>query len=89
MIIEQILENKTNYKKRKYSENPLRSVIKSISWRAVGTVDTVVISWVVTRQINTALSIGIIELATKMVLYFFHERVWNTIKWGKNEGIKY
>ncbi|CAM1343884.1 DUF2061 domain-containing protein [Tenacibaculum amylolyticum] len=83
MIIEQVLENKTNYKEDKHSEKPIRSIVKSISWRAVGTIDTILISWIITGQVNTALSIGAIELITKMILYFFHERVWNNIKWGK------
>lgn len=67
------------------SETALRSVVKSISWRVVGTVDTIVISWVITGEVALALSIGTIELVTKMALYFFHERAWNNIKWGKNE----
>ena len=67
----------------KKSEKPLRSVVKSISWRLVGTMDTIIISWVITGKIALALTIGSIELVTKMVLYFFHERIWNTIKWGK------
>ncbi|CAL2057119.1 DUF2061 domain-containing protein [Tenacibaculum sp. 190524A05c] len=83
MIVEQVLESKTNYKEDKDSEKPIRSIVKSISWRAVGTLDTVLISWIITGKIDTALSIGAIELITKMILYFFHERVWNTIKWGK------
>ncbi|SED06195.1 Uncharacterized membrane protein [Tenacibaculum sp. MAR_2009_124] len=83
MIVEQVLENKTNYDVDKESEKPIRSVVKSISWRAVGTLDTILISWIITGQVKTALSIGGIELVTKMLLYFFHERVWNSIKWGK------
>lgn len=83
MILEQVIESKTNYKEDKNSEKPIRSIVKSISWRAVGTIDTILISWIVTGKIDTALSIGAIELITKMILYFFHERVWNTIKWGK------
>jgi uncharacterized membrane protein len=65
------------------SEKPIRSVIKTISWRIVGTLDTILISWLITGQIALALSIGSIELITKMLLYFFHERIWNKIKWGK------
>lgn len=83
MILEQIIENNKNYKQDKYSENPLRSVVKSVSWRLIGTIDTILISWIITGEIATAFSIGSIELVTKMVLYFFHERVWNKIKWGK------
>ncbi|WP_299617280.1 DUF2061 domain-containing protein [uncultured Tenacibaculum sp.] len=83
MIIEQVIEDKSNFKEDRYSEKPMRSVVKSISWRAVGTIDTIVISWLITGEVNTALSIGGIELVTKMLLYFFHERVWNSIKWGR------
>lgn len=83
MILEQIIENKKNYTLDKVSENPLRSVVKSVSWRVIGTIDTILISWLITGEISTAFSIGSIELGTKMVLYFFHERIWNKIKWGK------
>ena len=65
------------------SEGTLRSIVKSISWRIIGTLDTVVICWFVTGTIEAALSIGSIELVSKMVLYFLHERSWNKIKWGK------
>ncbi|SFW44435.1 DUF2061 domain-containing protein [Cellulophaga fucicola] len=87
MIADQLILNKEtskgSYKSDKQSESPKRSIIKSISWRIVGTIDTVLISWFVTGTLKLAFSIGIIELGTKMVLYFFHERVWNSIKWGK------
>ena len=83
MIVEQAVENRANYKEDKLSEKPIRSIIKSISWRIVGTIDTILISWVITGQVKTAFSIGAIELGTKMLLYFFHERAWNSIKWGK------
>lgn len=65
------------------AEKPMRSIVKSISWRAIGTLDTVVISWFVTGTLALALSIGAVELVSKMALYFFHERAWNLIKWGK------
>ena len=47
------------------------------------TLDTILISWIITGKLELAFSIGSIELITKMILYFFHERAWNTIKWGK------
>ena len=83
MIVEQVLESKTNYKEDKDSEKPIRSIVKSISWRAVGTLDTVLISWIITGTLTVAFSIGLVELGTKMVLYFAHERMWNAIKWGR------
>lgn len=91
MVIDAIYNS---IKKRKASENPTlskeerkaeahyRSVVKSISWRLVGTIDTIFISWMITGEVKTALTIGSIEVVTKMVLYYFHERTWNKIKWG-------
>lgn len=83
MILHQILKHKSDYKSDVNSEKPLRSFFKSISWRIIGTLDTVVISWWVTGTLQMAFTIGSIELITKMILYFFHERLWNIIKWGK------
>ncbi|WP_372752262.1 DUF2061 domain-containing protein [Mariniflexile sp.] len=87
-MIEQVLTNsnqkeKTSYKTDITKEKPLRSVVKSISWRIIGTLDTILISWIITGHLTLAFKIGSIELVTKMVLYFFHERIWNSIKWGK------
>ena len=70
-----------NYYKR--GETKRRSIVKAITWRTLGTIDTIVIAFVLTGEIKTALSIGGIEIFTKMILYFFHERIWNMIKWGK------
>lgn len=70
-----------NYYKR--GETKRRSIIKAFTWRTLGTLDTILISYVLTGEIKTAVSIGGIEIFTKMFLYFFHERIWNMIKWGK------
>ncbi|NJB36132.1 MULTISPECIES: DUF2061 domain-containing protein [Flavobacteriaceae] len=87
MIADQLVvdskKEKSTYAKDKNAESPKRSIAKSISWRIVGTIDTVIISWIVTGTLTLAFSIGLIELVTKMVLYFFHERIWNSISWGK------
>ena len=60
-----------------------RSVAKSVTWRIIGTLDTVLIAWIVTGQMILAVSIGSIEMITKMMLYFLHERVWENISWGQ------
>lgn len=88
MIADQFLLNKTNKRSSPYSadrksDHPKRSIAKSLSWRIVGTLDTILISWVITGTLALAFSIGVVELITKMLLYFFHERFWNTISWGK------
>jgi len=66
-------------------EKTSRSILKTISWRAIGTVDTILISYFVIGDLKWALSIGGIELFTKMGLYFLHERTWNKIKFGKEQ----
>lgn len=83
MILAQASQNKTSYDTDKVSEKPIRSIVKALSWRTIGTLDTILISWIVTGALSLAFSIGAIELVTKMVLYFLHERLWNIISWGK------
>jgi len=72
-------------------EKKRRSVVKTISWRMLGTIDTIIISWLVVGNLNFAITIGGIELFTKMVLYFFHERAWNKSNFGcvKETPIEY
>ena len=53
-----------------------RHIAKTISWRIVGTVDTMLLSWFVTGDINVGLKIGFAEVTTKMLLYYLHERTW-------------
>ena len=64
-------------------EKPYRSVVKAISWRTVGTLDTMIVSYFVTGSLVMAASIGTIEVITKMALYYFHERAWNKISFGR------
>lgn len=61
-------------------EKPYRSVVKTISWRTVGTLDTIIVSYFITGNLVMAASIGSIEVITKMILYYFHERAWNRLK---------
>ena len=61
-----------------------RSLAKAISWRVLGTIDTFVLSWVITGQAKLALTISAVEIVTKLVLYWAHERAWLKVKWGKN-----
>ena len=64
-------------------EKPYRSVVKAISWRTVGTIDTIIVSYFITGNLVMAASIGSIEVITKMVLYYFHERAWNKLSFGR------
>ena len=69
-------------------EKPYRSVVKTISWRTVGTLDTMIVSYFVTGSLVMAASIGSIEVITKMALYYFHERAWNKISFGKVKPVE-
>ena len=53
-----------------------RHILKTISWRILGTIDTIIISWIITGSVEWGLAIGGVEVVTKMVLYFLHERAW-------------
>jgi len=63
-----------------------RSVLKTITWRITASLDTFVIAWVITGDWKLGGSIAGIEVLTKMFFYYFHERIWNKIKWGKKNG---
>ncbi len=63
----------------------LRSVVKAFTWRATGTLDTFVISWFITGHLAMASGIALTEVFTKVFLFWFHERVWNKITWGKQQ----
>jgi len=60
-----------------------RSAIKAITWRIIGTADTFAISWIITKEPVTAGAIASVEVLTKTILYYFHERGWNKINWGR------
>ncbi len=59
-----------------------RSVFKAISWRIVGTLDTMLLGWIITGNPIMGLKIGALELFTKFVLYYVHERIWLQSKFG-------
>lgn len=68
-----------------FRESGLRSAIKAVSWRFWATVTTMILVYIFTGTVETALAIGGIEVVLKMAIYFGHERVWDRIKYGKKE----
>lgn len=60
-----------------------RSAAKAITWRITGTADTFIISLLITKKPVVAASIASLEVLTKTILYYFHERVWNKVSWGR------
>ena len=75
---------------RKVNQKPShwRSVLKGVSWRVVGTVDTMVIAFFITGKPLSALTIGGFEVFTKITLFYLHERVWTRVKWGRRKPIE-
>ncbi len=76
---------------------PWRSVAKALSWRVVGTIDTLLLSWAVITYLGPILGraaksgndslkiagyIALTEVGTKLMLYFLHERAWARVRWG-------
>lgn len=67
------------------TETKLRSVVKTLSWRILATLTTVLLVYIFVGDTTIAFSIGGIEVFLKMLIYFFHERTWNNIKFGRRE----
>ena len=66
----------------KQKESHARSLVKGITWRLVGTIDTFVISWFILKEGNSASAIAIWDTSIKFVLYYIHERLWQNIPLG-------
>jgi len=62
--------------------NRKRHLFKTITWRIIGTLDTMIIAWVLSGDPLLGLSIGGIEVFSKMLLYYIHERMWYKSKFG-------
>ncbi len=63
-------------------ESHLRSLVKAVSWRIFGTFTTMVISYIFTGELSTALFIGLSEFVLKIGIFYVHERVWHIIPLG-------
>ena len=60
-----------------------RSVAKSISWRIIATLTTIVVVFLFTGNIKISLGVGAVELVAKLLFYYFHERAWDKVHWGR------
>jgi uncharacterized membrane protein len=61
-----------------------RSIAKAMSFRILATITTFAMVWVLTGNLEFAGLVGGIDFISKLILFYFHERAWNKIKWGKN-----
>ena len=65
-----------------------RSVLKTLSWRTIASLDTFILTWLVTGSPTAGLTVSGLEIVTKMVLYYFHERAWIRNKYGIDKDVK-
>lgn len=65
------------------TERHYRSLLKTISWRILATMTTITIVYLFTEKIMLSLEIGLVEVVSKMIFYYFHERIWNLVTLGK------
>jgi uncharacterized membrane protein len=69
------------------TDSHARSFLKGVTWRALGTLDTILLSYIVTGSIGDALKIGFTEVITKIILFYLHERIWNVVAYGRIHGV--
>ena len=62
-----------------------RHILKTVTWRIVGTLDTMLLAWIISGNPMIGLKIGFAEVITKMLLYYLHERIWYKIDYGLEE----
>ena len=63
-------------------ETHKRSIVKSITFRILATVITMLLVWIFTKDLTLATSVGVLEVILKLIAYYFHERAWGYISWG-------
>ncbi len=71
-------------KSTRWTETHARSLAKAVSWRATGSLDTFIVAFVITRSPKIAVSVALTEVITKVLIYYFHERAWALVPWGKS-----
>ncbi len=64
-------------------ETRLRSILKALTWRLIASLITAIIVFIITREAALSVSVGILDLLVKIFAYYFHERLWTVITFGK------
>lgn len=67
----------------KKADSHRRSLLKSVSWRVTGSLDTLLLCYIFTGNLGVAASISATEVVTKILLFYGHERVWLKVPFGR------
>ncbi len=70
-------------------DSPKRSMTKALIWRVLSLGITFAVSIAITKNLSVALSISLFDTVIKMVVYYYHERYWSVIKWGRKKHKKH
>lgn len=73
-----------NYFNNKPKEKAYRSFIKAVTWRIIGSFSLVFVSYLFTGKFTISVALGLIDVIANLLLYFFHERIWESIAWGRS-----
>ena len=68
-----------------WHETPKRSIAKSLTWRVLATLTTIIIVYILTGDLAIAGAVGAIEVLAKIIIYYLHDRAWNSIAWGVSD----
>ena len=69
------------------TRNQKRHLIKTLTWRVLASTDTLVIGWLLTGSSKIGASIATVEVLTKMILYYLHERAWFHSRLGSKKSV--
>ena len=64
-------------------ETQARSIVKTISYRIVGSLGTSLVAWALTHKLSISVAMGVSDVLVKIVLYYLHERLWTHIPFGR------
>jgi len=82
MVLYYIHERAWFHSKFSTKKNPL---IKSLTWRVIGTTDTMLLAWLISGNPLIGIQVGGIEIFTKVILYYLHEKLWHLTDFGVSE----
>lgn len=64
-------------------ESHKRSIVKSLSYRVIAAIITALLGWVFTGSFKLGLSLGLLDSAIKIGIFYGHERCWHRVEWGR------
>ena len=70
-------------------DSHLRSIVKALSWRALGSFWTAGLAWLVTGRVGAAVVIGAGDALVKVIVFYAHERLWDRIAFGRAKPPEY